>query len=431
MFLDCLAEREMGLADKITYEVTTYALPTSLNLRSAEELMLLSLYLESTSPEGDAAVLPSTFWPEDVIVAKEPALVETLYRVRGALLPWEEVALHIPMKKVWLWQEAHRDEIDGQYPDVRLDREQPWLAVLGRLSLAQQEKIHTYARRQMLAEDPRWIQQAFELVPCTESDLHLYSDGRVEWNQSLLSEHLGHLLEKCDLEALQYHMDGDFCLRIESMNKIQDRSALTFEEAKTRRRLQALAREKLKQQYETLKYPFVHRFYREGEGWMSYDEAKDQVTAILFASKLADGSTWSRRCMATVQAAFLELQTNPFNKRWVVPFDHEITENRLQGQFRFVTQTVEVGRTYKEKVMRDEVFALYPKRWSGLREPKVGEVLFFHIGGQKEGLVPLLEPILISHAALAQDAEYHFAKALLKKFAESDPETEPLEDVPL
>ena len=274
----------------------------------------------------------------------------------------------------------------------------------------ERDKITRWMRLQWVDLHPEWVMESLTKVSMQEtaisasfSHLSLDSIGNASSFVALLEKAASKDLEA--EEALQrYVAEGGVFYRIEQVQKIADRHLLTLAEAKTRGVMAQIVDRWVQAEYAKMCHQNPDRFPKKSLAAVKEEVMKEALAEVWSAIQ----GVVSRRCEKYCNQAFIALQQNPKDPRWIQGMN-----DPLMDQFKLETKPHEIQRAEQEEWMKTQPFVMMPQQWSSIHVPPNGDIIFFYCEGTKPHEEPILEQLTLGKQTLAADAQKYLAEQLI------------------
>lgn len=423
-FVDSLPYREFAAFAKETSVVQKYEWPSSLHLKTAQDLIDFQVYLQAIGGRLNEIALPHSFLDKEIIAKQTPEFVQTTYRMKVARVSLEEVGLRATRKQILDWQtkDEHWKILAVAFPFLeKAEGRDARFHCLENLSLEQRKKVDLRARLEWARENFEAVDESLRACPSQEKIVSI-ANNWISLPDIAHPSELAVLLDlasqgdeeiKCLLE--KYSEQGNVFYRLEAIEKMTEAHVLTFQEAKELGVATLVADRFLEEEYKKIRSRYPSQFQvKEGE-WKLFSSVKEDVARLIFKD-LIQKLGGEKESLAYYASHRLEIPAKEalavFQKNGGVSQE---CEDPIQNQFKFVKNECLVQRTTKDEWMKEQVFIMTPNEWSQVYVPADGNITFFYFERKQENQEPILEQISFGKEVIAADAQKYVATTLLAK----------------
>ena len=426
VFLDPLVHRQFESYANEVVRVEQYQLPEELRLKDFHSLLKLQVYLDATSVKDPSTplALPKQFLPVEEVEKRFPELVAKRFELEYSQIKKEEIALQIGLKEIWEWELAENNwkELCDQFPTIAkggiLSREERF-AELEKLETEAREKVDHFARDQMMAAHPEWMDDALEKAVKSKMTLNLkMAGGDIPFTGVSDPLELLESLERGETVLPRYSADGENFYRIWILKAAPSKEVLTFAEANREGILEALLDAKLRDAYPEVRKKNAALFRTDDE-WKPFEEVRDQVGAQLF-----------RPLLRAIERAHAkegeELALQFYAKHRLTAHMEEAkshpeaitseTNDALKDQWLLKKKVESVKRSNFDLQIANDLFALSAGTWSQVHYASNGDLTFFHILDKSQESGDVSERLIALQETLALDAKKRLFVELLDLF---------------
>ncbi len=423
-FVDSLPYRDFAAFAKESFVVQKYGLPSSLHLKTAQDLFDFQVYLHSIGGKLNEISLPTRFLEKETIEKQTPEFVQTTYKMKVARVSLQEVGLQATLKQVIDWQikEENWKLLVAEFPFLeKMQTREERFHRLENLSLEQRKKVDSVARLHWARQNSQAVEEQLSKAPFVEKTVFV-AQNWISLSDISHPRELGILFDlaangEIEMKRLleKYSDREDVFYRFESIEKIEEAHILTFKEAKELGVATLVADRFLETEYQKIRSQFPSQFQvKEGE-WKLFSSVKEDVARIVFKDLIRKIGK-EKESLAYYALHRLEIPAKEalaaFQKnRETLPS----CEDPIQNQFKFVKNECVIQRTTKDEWMKEQVFIMTPNEWSPVYVPADGEITFFYFERKQENQEPILEQISFSKEVIAADAQKYVASSLLTK----------------
>lgn len=427
-FVDQMPYRDFASFSREVSIVQKYEWPSSLHLKTAEDLIQFQVYLQAISHKLNALSLPSEFLPIETIAKETPELVQSQYKMKVAALSIEEVGLCATMKELLDWQldENNWNLIVSAFSSIKAaDSAASRFAMIDTLSMDNRLRVDSFSRnlwaknnRDAISEQLQSMQGVERTVSLAHNWASLSGIENFQEFAALLESASSGVEEVKPL--LERYSDNDqIFYRFNAVEKVSDRHVLTFEEAKGLGVLELIADRFLESEYKKMRTQYPSKFQvKEGE-WKLFSSVKEEVASLVFADLMKQIGNEkeplayyaSHRLEMPAKEALNSLKQNPEDPKWVRGEDTDL----LSQQFKLIKNECSIQKAAKDEWMKEQVFIMTPNEWSPVYVPIDGNITFFYFDKKQETQEPILDQISFGKEVIAADAQRYVAKTLLSK----------------
>lgn len=267
-------------------------LPSSLQLKSLQDLFKLQLYIKAVSAQkGDILDLPKTFQAASEVQKQYPSLVKRRYFLEIAEASLAEAGLKVKVKEMWDWQleDSNWKVLQKEFP-VLAQVNKNRFETLKALDEATRAKVDAFSVQKMVKAHPEWIQETLAKKAGRTQELALfpYTDRQILPGITNSKKLIG-LLESAangDSSAEEqlnfYSDDGKSFYRFSVKDKSAGDEVLRFEEALSLEILDSLLDDYLTKEYPKVRTKSAKKFQTADGAWTPLDDVKDDVGMIVF-----------------------------------------------------------------------------------------------------------------------------------------------------
>lgn len=450
VFIDPLAYQTF---DQFAGEVAVgdlYRLPSSLRFTDFKTLQKFETYLNAVSKqdrsEKNALLLPKKFLTPEEVAKKTPELVQKEYRLEIASADKKALQNRVSIKQTLAWEldEKNWKALSSQFSALSLkkaDTREQRLDAIEDLDGITRTRADQFARKEIVAAHPEWIQEALELATPQNLTVALSLKGTHPAFEGLRNgEDLMKLLDKAEIgKALEkVSFDQDHFYKITVLERSPQLEVLTFEKASQGDNLNRLLEEALEVAYVKIRSEHSEEYQNSDKSWKPFLEVKDQV-ALAHFSKILEGIQAKLqkheghekyqhlskdlltpyRFIGEADNLLQQLKNNP-----QAASDLTVQEEAksLHDQFKWVKSPLNLSRKSEHNLAQGEkLFKQAPKTWSPVVLAPSGDIYFSWI---EERSTPPADLALVhsqvqrAQVLLGSDAERAYLKTLLPELKE-------------
>jgi GcvH upstream region-like protein len=444
VFLDPLIHSKFSHFAQEKCVVDLYRLPSSLQLKNFRALLKFQLYLEAIAPKMRSLALPKTFFTVKEVEKHFPELVEQRFNVDVVHVKEETLAEAISLRETWDFEldEKNWALLKAQFPvlthaERQLSREER-LKALDALEEAERLKVDQFARHQIILARPQMIEEALQNTPPKVMPLNIRAKSEsfplegIEDPQALKA-----LFERAPLKAAyeplqRYTQDQSNYYRFSLIDRSSSKEIMTFAGASQEDILDRLLDTRLEEAYPEMRKKDPASFQREGGGFKSFAEVKDQIGAKVYGDLLkmieekhreVKGNEKSLNAYAThrllshIKEAKLQLQASAEADAFISR--QSDAREEFTSQWRLVKQREEVVRSAPFILDKEKLFSLKEGEFSELSSQEPGDIAFCQLIEKKqEDQVMTEEELEAVKRPLAAAARRAFLKQLLAEIIE-------------
>ncbi len=153
--------------EKVAIEL--YQMVPELRFQTAAELGYFENYLALVAgPKKDPLDVPSDFAPFEEIKQRAPELIGKRYHFYVGSISTEALQAKVSVKETWAWERdpSHKSELEKAFPQLTNSS-------LDDIDSRARQKIDAFARAQIVADHPEWIDEALANVSMKEKEIFL------------------------------------------------------------------------------------------------------------------------------------------------------------------------------------------------------------------------------------------------------------------
>ncbi len=325
---------EVALIEKYEWQV---------QIGTLNDLAQLEFYIKTVS-NGTKGLLPLEFLSVEAIEKKCPDLVQSKFKAQVAEVSKKEVGLKATLKEVWEWEtdEKNWPLLKKEFSLASGANKEERFKILEKLDPKVRGQVDRFAREKLVDLNPGWVDEALAAAPIKEKT----------WTIAGTQD-----------PALK--KEG-FYYRIENLEKVEEKRALLFNEARE----------------------VLSRLVKSQEG-----ACPKEKNPFALASK----------------EALAALKKDKNDSRWL-----SSGTNSLADQFKIVRKEEAISRNSKENWMKEEAFLMLPELWSPILAADDGQVVFFYLQEKKVSDAPILDHLSFGKETLAADAKAFVAEKLIR-----------------
>lgn len=456
VFVDPLAYQTF---DQFSGEMATgdlYRLPSTLRFSDFQTLQRFETYLDAVSKrdrsEKNALLLPKTFLTPEEVAKKTPELVQKEYLLEVASADKKALQNKVSVKDTLAWEldESNWKALRTQFPELGLKksetREQR-LAAIDELDSITRARADQFARKEIAAAHPEWLDSALELATSQKLSAALSLKGGHSSFEGLRNgEDLMKLLDKAELGKLspsleKVSFDGEHFYRITVLERSPKLEVLTFEKANQGSGIDNLNRlldQALEVAYMKIRAENPEDFQNSDKSWKPFEEVKDKV-ALAQYSKILDGikselkkqdgyekyqhldkdRLTPYRFIGEADNLLKQLKENP-GQASQLTVDGEA--KTINDQFKWVKSPLEISRKAEHNLAQgDKLFKQAPKTWSPVVLAPNGDMYFSWVEAKANAPADqalLQDQIERARFLLGNDAERTYLRSLLPELKE-------------
>jgi GcvH upstream region-like protein len=384
VFVDPLSYEQFAVFAGESAHLELYELPSYLQLRDFRSLLKLQFYLDAVALRPKGLKLPTTFLSPQEVERKHPELVHTLFSLEVAKTSQEEMSQRVSLKETWDWEvtDAGWAILSKEFPILRKSESENHFKLLEELSPDLRLKVDRFARHQIVALHPEWLQEAFDKAPLEKVTVSVRSKGAAAPFTEI--EETAPLLEflKQNDQGVFVHQ-GETFYKIIVLEREDKKSVMTFEEALKDNLLGTLLDRHLKAEKDT-------------DGKRCYADLLRAITP-----KEVDLHEYVRgRLLPFMEEAKRSVQevgdTSPFLKK---------SGDLLKDQWLLTQRQTTIQRSSKTLFAKEEAFALDTESWSKVEAGEQGAVTFFRLLDRKvQEADSIAEEVDLGQKILGMDA---------------------------
>lgn len=358
-----------------------YKLPPELCLKDEKERIEFETYLRLVYEPAEG--LPEKMLPLEKV---PPELTAAVYRIWFGKLELASLGVSLSLKEVWDWQvdAVHWKELQKQFGWLKsAETADGRFSLLEKLEPASRRAVDAWSRTQMVFERPEWIESAFATAKVEEKEI-LVSKDWIDGIEIRAVQPFAELLAKGG-EGLRSFQDGGALFRVEKVELVKTKRALSFAEAKGRVPVERF----LEKEYRRIRGGAPSLFKSESGEWKKLSEVRETVLPMIFP-KRDRLKGWMEGMLASLRV-----------------------EESVEGLWSVVKEEQSKERNEGEWMSRD-VFLYQPGEWSPVHVSPNGEITFFFVKERVVSSEPVLEQIEFAREALSAEAKRCFADRILE-----------------
>lgn len=395
VFVDSLLYKQFSEFASKGAKAELYKLPQSIQVKTAEDMMKLEMYLDGVSKKREGILLPEELLSVEEIKRRVPELVEKRFLVKIASVKKSDLVSEIGVRKTWDWQldATHWSVLKGAFPELaKCKSEDPEerFHYLGTLEESAREKIDQFSRKQILEEDSSFVKERLLKIDPQRRLLSITAEGEgdilpgVANRKALLGLlETGAMQGEGNNEALScYSENGENFYRIQIVDRSPFWEALTFEEANQRGVLDHLLEKRLKEEYRKRHYS------------SEFKEVEDQLQERVFAGLLSkireseDGGEegWEFAVTHRLAPFMRKMQQVVVAGSEEVAGDAEVStavsretlqpKAPLNAQWKLKREEVQITRKMADARFDEKLFAMQPGDWSEVMCGESGPIFY-------------------------------------------------------
>ena len=449
--------------------VDFYQLQPSMRLKDFSSLLELIFYLDIVGKaKGSLNDLPLTFKTMQEIEKKYPELIQKRYLVEMARVTQEEVALHIPIKKIWEWQLKKENfrRLQKRFKfvrDVEEDNQEKFFMALEDLTSDQRKEVEAFSRTLILSEFPELIEKALNEKSLETQEIVINSKGNLFFIEGIKEgAKLEKLLDaspfkeevttdKCKISARKklecYYQDKKSFFRFYLLDRDKEKNIMTFEEAKKSQVLEILLEKVLENHYRKIRVQNPLIYQNKSGSWKAFEEVKNEVGKDLYTSLfkaidqdvIKDNHALTPERLIDLNSFYpdyffygymyrvlKEIQREGKESHYVIESKQENQQDTktlskqkpLKEQFSLIF-TKKIHKNYEKNPFFDEtLFTMVEKGWSSIRRSKKEGLAFFQLQEKRVPEESYLSEIEKGRLILGTEAKRFLMHTLLKRLKE-------------
>lgn len=427
-----------------------YKLPENLRFSDFRKFQRFETYLDLVAKrkkeEKNSLVLPKEFLTAAELAKKAPELVQKHYILEVAKTNKKELEAKVTMKQALSWELDAKNwkTITDYIPELATKKSDDKLELLDKLDDRTRMRLDSFAREQIVAAHPEWIEQALNEIPMQEISLNLAFNGQNPiFEGSEVQEKLMPLLDQLEIgkELSKITFDKEHYYKVKVLKRSGEPSILTFEEADRANVLDGLTKQALEIAYIQMRVQDPGSFQNADKSWKPFNEVQDQVAALYFQKTLdsirsqlknrpdkdkyqhIDGERLAGyRFLQSAEDLLALLKKDPSQgNAFVIQPDAEKT---FQNQFRFIKTPLNLSRKSEQNLLQPEkLLALKENEWSSTILSPNGDVYFAQVLSPNDdsGSSEILqEQIKRARYLLGNDAERTYLLTLIPLLKEKN-----------
>lgn len=428
IFLDPLTYEQFAAYAGERASIDLYQLPEKLRLRDFRSLLKFQFYLDAVAPKnrGSYAKLPSQFSSVAELEKRFPELVQSRFHLEVAKATREEIAQRVTLKETWDFEmsDAGWTSLIKEFPILEKnnpsDRESRFHA-LEEVDSDLRLKIDRYARSQIVAAHPEWIEEALQKAPLEKIHVGIRSRGAVYpfLNVDDSAVLLTHLQQGQVGEALPiFTSDQEVFYRITLLNKPEKKEIMTYEEALQDDLLGELLDRQLEEAYTAVRKRDPELFQLKEGGWRPFKEVRDLVGMKVFSDFLkgiteqtVDLSYYSSHRLSFFME---EAKKSVKDKGDDSPFVKS-TGDPLKDQWLLVKRSATIKRSDPTALSKEELFTANEGQWSSISTPPNGDVAFFRLVSKEASQEVIETQVNEGQRMLSMDAKRFLMHQVLER----------------
>ncbi|MBI5346271.1 MAG: hypothetical protein HZB76_03935 [Chlamydiae bacterium] len=338
-------------------QIKLYELPEHLRLKKFHDVMLLQTYLEATTNEK---ILSSSINCKNIeeVLDTYPELVEQKYTLGVKEVDIETASLNISLKKMWDWQveEENYKLLKQKFSKlISANTKDERFKAFEKLNSMDRNEIDKYSRIQMAYANPSIIDTALVQNLTKELTLSFRKKNSQVHLDLKDKQKFAELVQNSDSILRKYTEDNDRFFSVQVLKNEDNKSIISFNEAKADGTLQKILDQRLKAKQAELN---IAEFNENELGLALFPKLKDfnsnkEVDSIVQNYLLA----FVKNLNAQMQKDALFLQTLP-------------------SEWQLVVKDIEVPRSSKN--LFNEAFKMQKDSFSDVKVEN-GEISFFYL----------------------------------------------------
>lgn len=452
--VDTLAYQKFNDFAKQSMKLEIYKLPPSLHLGNYAALQKFEIYLNAVSKQAkdDPLALPTTFLAPTEVAKSYPELVRKRYLLEVAKANKKSLQAKVSLKEVWNWEIEDQNwaQLKKKFPDLGVKKDQTRderFAALESLDTVTRSKIDAVASAAIVDAHPEWLKKALDDAKPEVLVVAIASQGGKTMFEGADApekrEELIQLLDKASPDVVnEFSADKQNSYRIKVLNRDQQPSILTFEEANADGTLDKLRDRQLEKYYVAIREQSPSAYQKEDKTWKTFESVRDQVADHYFDKTIKalekqqkalskEGNKdylASLRFYAHLQKSKAQLEKDPTKEATIIQTKEGLTQDQLSVRKPLTSQWLlekserNVERnTASADINPGEAFALKEQSWSTIQTPPNGDLLFFVVkskGESSDKEVAIAEQTRAAHAMLSADAQRILMRHVLKTLAD-------------
>ena len=141
-----------------TVEVTQ--MPKELRFGNVDQWKQFELYLAAVAPQ-EGLGLPAKMDLVEVIKERAPELIGERYELYVGHLEKRALEAKVSMRETWEWEEQNLEKLQERFPELKSEK-------LENFAGKKRTMVDAFARQQIVAENPQWIEEAFSDIDMKE-----------------------------------------------------------------------------------------------------------------------------------------------------------------------------------------------------------------------------------------------------------------------
>ena len=420
-----------------TAKIDVFELPQQLQLSSFNDLMKFQVYLEKTAPEYAKSLdLPERLLSAEEVGRECPELVEEKIYLEVSSVSLDELSSAVSLKETWTWEgdEAHWKALQKEFVELKKTEDQTpdqRVSILDTLDDELRLKIDQFARIAMIKEIPERIQEALAQTEPQKQWVHFRSRGDVSLPIKGVKDPRAFLTRLKREDLLEnFTEDGIHYYTLKVLEKGEEKTLLTFAEAKDDAAFVKLVNQKLEEAYPQVRERDLKRFQLADGKWKPLSEVKEAVGAHLFASILREVDRAENSGEEKVALPFYaRCRFAPFMRKIKTQLEKgedvsmwiESESNTASIPWKMVRREIDVTRGNSEGLDVEEIFSLDKGQWSKVWTPSNGSVVFYQLisrsESQENSVASLNEK---GKAVLSAEAKRIYFTELAELFSEKE-----------
>lgn len=464
-FIDSHQDQTFHSYASKTARIDHYELPPPFQLRTFNELLKLTYYLDIVSAQKqNGTEFPNKLASVDSIKKQCPTLVQNRFLVELTKVKKEDLAQDVSLKQMWEW-ELHKENfkrLQEEFPELAqskaTDGESYFLA-LEDLSPSIRKKLDHFARMQIVDRHPDWIIAALDQQTCEIKELPFDANGNIqlhlegiesgkELSKSLREAALkgaidaDHNAQKARVDLELFTEDQKTYYRFQVLDKDEHMDVLTFAQANERGLLDALVDRYLEDQYAHLKTEYPALFQTQSGDWKPFKDVKYDVGRLLYKDVLhaidhqsaqrgeelkpdrfenLDAFYPSRYLYHYMELAKADISQNEGASHFLAkPLPVQKTgalspKPELADQWQLIQET-KTYRNYEGSPYFDSsLFEMDEKQWSDINCSKDGKLHFFRLEEKQQPQENYVEEIKKGREILSIEAQRFLMTEILEE----------------
>lgn len=399
--VDALLPKKLAEFSGEVVTADLYQLPKEMQLASLDDLYQFEAYLYAVAKQNKADPLevPQQFLALDDVEKKYPELVQKSYVINLSKTTQKALQAQIGLKELWNWEvdEKNWGILTKQFPTLAMakgESRDARFATLDALDAPVRSSVDAFAKKQIVAEHPEWVEKALSENPPKKVVANIRTKGgelpvnglndekkRKEFTRLLDNAEAGELALPTS-PLYRYTPDEQNYYRIAVIEK-GDKGIVPFKEVKADGTMESVLTRLLEKHYVATRGDDPASYQDDKKEWKPLKEVRGKVANHLFAKQIeAVGQVkikGSQEKRAPVHARFYP-HLNGVREELVVGRSETAEPGSLGEQWRLKQLNVTLSRASSmEGVDIEEALTLSPGKWSQVSVSPDGNVLFYRV----------------------------------------------------